>query len=77
MSDTEERKEFMLSALRVASLRARLYETEINSIGVALKAGIIDCYGAMEWMKEIGALGLMKYIAPEEELIEPMVSTDD
>ena len=66
MADTDERREYLLASLRVASLRARLYETEINSIGTALKAGIVDCYGAVEWMKEIGALGLMKYI-PEDE----------
>ena len=67
MADTDERREYLLSALRVASLRAKLYEIEINSIGTALKAGIVDCYGAVEWMKEIGALGLMKYIPDVSE----------
>lgn len=60
MSDNQ--REFVLSALRVGSLRAKLYETEINSIGVALKDGLIDCYTAMEWVKEIGAIELVRTI---------------
>ena len=76
MTDTPEQKEFLLSALRVASLRAKLFETEINSIGVALKGGIIDCYGAVEWMKEIGALSLMKYMEPVDEDLPEISSTD-
>lgn len=76
MADSEERKEFTLSALRVASLRARLFETEINSIGVALKSDLIDCYGAIEWMKEIGAIGLMKALPPGPEECEVEASTD-
>lgn len=63
--DTEDRRDFVLSALRVGSLRAKLFETEINSIGVALKGGLIDCYTAMQWVKEIGALELVRSIRDE------------
>ena len=75
MSNPDDRKEFMLAALRGASLRAKLFETEINSVGVALKGGLIDSYTAMEWIKDIGALELMVHLPPEEQIIEP--STPD
>ena len=63
---SDDRKEFILAALRGASLRAKLLETEINSIGVALKGDIIDGYTAMQWVKDIGALEFMSHILPEE-----------
>ncbi len=66
MSDVDGRKEFVLSSLRAASLRAKLLETEINSIGVALKGGIINSYTAMQWVKDAGALDLIGHILPEE-----------
>ena len=66
MSDPDDRKEFMLAALRTASLRAKLYETEINSVGVALKGGLIDSYTAMQWIKDIGAIEFMGHFPPEE-----------
>ncbi len=75
MSDTEDRREYLLSALRVASARARMCEAEINSIGVALKGGIIDCYTAMEWIKEIGALELIRSIPTKEE-VGPVLGSD-
>ena len=60
MSDSDEKREFLLSSLRAGSMRAKLIETEINSIGVALKGGLIDCYMAMQWVKEIGAMELIR-----------------
>ncbi|QDM27884.1 hypothetical protein FNL56_18425 [Tardiphaga sp. vice304] len=54
-----DRTEYMLSALRVGSIRAKLFETEINSIGVALKAGLISAEDAAAWITEIGAAGLV------------------
>ena len=66
MSD-DARREFMLAALRVASLEARKYENEINAIGVALKGKMITCEDAMQWLKDINALGLMPRI-PEEKV---------
>jgi hypothetical protein len=65
-----DHKEFLLSILRVASMRAKTLEVEINSIGVALKADMIDIPKAMEWLKDIGADGLVWMIpesVPEEE----------
>ena len=53
------RTEYLLTQLRCASLRARLVENELHSIGVALKAGWIDDQAAMEWCDQIGAIGLL------------------
>lgn len=75
MRDPPDRKEFVLSALRAASIRAKLYETDINTIGVALKGGLIDSYTAMQWVKDIGALGLMGNLPPDEPETDP--STTD
>jgi len=66
MSEPDERREFVLANLRVASLRAKLLETELNSIGVALKGGMIDSYTAMQWVKDAGALNFMGHLLPEE-----------
>ena len=75
MSDPDERREFVLSTLRAASLRAKLYEIEINSVGVALKGGFIDSFTAMQWIKDLGALELITHLLPEEPEISP--STTD
>lgn len=65
---SEDRREFVLSALRAGSMRCKLMETEINSIGVALKGGLIDWYTAMEWVKEIGAIDLVRYVPTKDQV---------
>jgi hypothetical protein len=40
-SVSSERKDYVLSVLRVVSARLRLIEEEVNVIGVALKCGLI------------------------------------
>ena len=57
--------EFMLSTLRVASFRAKMMEAEINSIGVALKGGMISPVQAVKWIKDVGLLDWVGVI-PEE-----------
>lgn len=57
--------EFMLSTLRVASFRAKMMEAEINSIGVALKGGMISPAQAVKWIKDVGLLDWVGVI-PEE-----------
>jgi hypothetical protein len=54
MSDDASHKDFLLSALRGASLRCKLYEAEITSIGVALKSDAITVTAAMDWLYEAG-----------------------
>jgi len=55
MSD-DTHKEFLLSALRAASLRAKLFDAEINSIGIALRENMVTPEQAVKWIKDIGAL---------------------
>lgn len=51
--------DYLLLNLRCASLRARLAANEIQAMGVALKAGLIDPDDALEHLGEVGALGLV------------------
>jgi len=55
MSD-EAHREFLLSALRAASLRAKMFDADICSVGIALKANMITIPEALKWIKDIGAL---------------------
>ena len=54
MSECDHR-EFLLSALRAASLRAKLFDADIVTIGIALKACMISPTEAVAWLKELGA----------------------
>ena len=65
MNDEDSHREFVLSALRAACLRAKLFEIDVNSIGVALKGGMISVHEALEWAKDIGALESMGVIPAE------------
>ena len=64
MSDCTHR-EFLLSALRAASLRAKLFDAEINSIGIALRENMITPEQAIKWIKDIGALEAIGTIPDE------------
>lgn len=64
MSD-DDHKDFVLSALRSASLRARMYEIEIQSIGIALKGDMVSVIEALKWIKDIGAWELVGKIPDE------------
>jgi hypothetical protein len=64
--------EFMLCALRCASVRAKLLENEINSIGVALKGKMISPQVALDWATDIGARDLIGFIpeaSPELKVV--------
>ena len=39
---TRDRREYLLAELRVAALRARLWQADIDAVGLALKAGLIS-----------------------------------
>ncbi len=54
MSD-ESHREFLLSALRVASLRAKLFDNEMTTIGIALKDYMITPARAVKMMLDAGA----------------------
>jgi hypothetical protein len=52
--------DYVLRELRCASLRARIAVNEIQSVGVALRAGLIDFDSALEHLHEVGVLDLVK-----------------
>ena len=53
LEDQEVLKAFLLGALRTAALRARLDLNEIESVGIALKAGWVDVPFALAWLSDI------------------------
>ena len=60
MIDDEPQKEFMLSALRVASARIKLMDNEILSVGVALRHDMIGPAMAVKWVHELGLMYLLE-----------------
>lgn len=67
----EDHRDFLLSALRAASLRAKMFEVEINGIGIALKSGMVTVPDALKWIKDIGALELVGLIPNALAELEP------
>jgi hypothetical protein len=58
----DDRSELVLSELRAASLRARCLVVDLDTIGIALRGGLITPERAVSLLAEIGVLPL---IAPE------------
>jgi hypothetical protein len=56
-----DRKEYLLAELRCAALRARLAACDIDAIGIALRAGMIDTDTAVQWLHGCAALD---YVVP-------------
>jgi hypothetical protein len=54
------RTEYLLAELRCASLRARLWQADIEAVGVALKAGWISPEQAVEALADCGCLQLIE-----------------
>jgi hypothetical protein len=52
LGDTPGERDLMLSALRVASARARLVANQIDSIGASLRQKAISCQDALLWAKQ-------------------------
>lgn len=57
--DGEGRRDWVLSQLRMASTRAEIMRLEINTVGVALKGGLISPETAVEWISDVGAAALL------------------
>jgi hypothetical protein len=51
-------RDWILTELRCASLRARLITTEIDEIGIALKFNMISPEGAVRWLHDAGLDGV-------------------
>jgi hypothetical protein len=58
------RHEYLLAELRCASLRARLRQADIDAVGMALKAGLVEPEQALELLQDCDCL----------QLIEPRIS---
>jgi hypothetical protein len=62
--NNQSKTEYLLSELRCAALRARLWQADIDTIGLALKGGFISPDQAVEHLHDCGVLHLL---APERE----------
>jgi hypothetical protein len=56
------RREYLLAELRCAALRARLWQADIDAVGMALKAGLVEPEQALELLADCDCLQL---IAPK------------
>jgi hypothetical protein len=56
---TRDRREYLLAELRAAALRARLWQADIDAVGLALKAGFISPDQAVEHLCDCGLLRLL------------------
>ena len=54
-----DKREYLLAELRAAALRARLWQADIDAIGLALKAGLISPDQAVEHLSDCGLLRLL------------------
>jgi hypothetical protein len=55
----QSKTEYLLSELRCAALRARLWQADIDTIGLALKGGFISPDQAIEHLSNCGVLHLL------------------
>jgi hypothetical protein len=62
-----DRREYLLAEFRVAALRARLWQADIDAIGLALKAGLISFDQAVEHLSDCGFLRLVGLRGEQEE----------
>jgi hypothetical protein len=53
------RRDYLLAELRCASLRARLWQADIDAVGMALKAGLVEPEQALELLHECDCLQLI------------------
>jgi len=62
-----DRRSYLLQELRCASLRARLWQADIDAVGLALKGGLVTPDQALEMLADCDCLHL---IAPTPEPVE-------
>lgn len=56
---TPDRREYLLAELRCAALRAKLWQHDIEAIGLALKGCLIEPEQAVEALHDCAALHLV------------------
>jgi hypothetical protein len=54
------RQDYLLAELRCASLRARLWQADIDAVGLALKAGLITPEQALDTLADCDCLQLIE-----------------
>jgi hypothetical protein len=59
------RVDYLLAELRAASLRARLWQADIEAVGLALKGGLIHPEQALELLHDCNALHLVGAVREE------------
>jgi len=64
-----DKREYLLAELRAAALRARLWQADIDAVGLALKAGLISPDQAVEHLSDCGLLRLLA--VREEQEVAP------
>jgi hypothetical protein len=57
------RRDYLLAELRCASLRARLWQADIDAVGLALKAGLVEPEQALELLADCDCL---QFISPRD-----------
>jgi hypothetical protein len=63
-----DRKEYVLSLVRVARARCQLTVHDLDHIGLALKCGVIDPAQAVAMLRQIGADELALAVPPSVSL---------
>jgi hypothetical protein len=58
------RRDYLLAELRCAALRARLWQADIDAVGLALKSGLIEPEQALELLADCDCLQL---VSPKAE----------
>jgi hypothetical protein len=53
------RRDYLLAELHCASLRARLWQADIDAVGLALKAGLVEPEQALELLADCDCLQLV------------------
>ena len=59
------RVDYLLAELRCASLRARLWQADIEAVGIALKGGLIEPEQALELLHDCDCLHLVGAVREE------------
>jgi hypothetical protein len=57
------RRDYLLAEFRCASLRARLLQADIDAVGMALKAGLVEPEQALELLQDCDCL---QFISPKK-----------
>ena len=56
---TADAQTLLLSFIRVARLRAKVVAVDLESIGIALKQGLISLDAALAWLDELGLFDIV------------------